>query len=240
MNASLSLIAILSLALAHASAFGQDPEAKPYTNLPQAPCQPVVRNACPSSNAAYIPLSTRGKFNLFLRSTYSPYTFASGAANATWAQMTGQWYQYGGGMQGWGKRLGATLADTEARRLIQGFALASALHQDPRYFPAAKKGLIPRGWYAATRVLVAKKDDGGATFNSAEILGALFTSSLENAYYPQHDRGFGETMSRFIGALGSDATSNVLREFWPDIKRIFRKHAPEKIKEIEDKLPSHL
>jgi hypothetical protein len=89
-------------------------------------------------------------------------------------------------------------------------------------------------------VLVAKKHDGGATFNSAEILGALFTSSLENAYYPQHDRGFGETMSRFIGALGSDATSNVLREFWPDIKRIFRKHAPEKIKEIEDKLPSHL
>jgi len=240
MNAPLSIIAILSLALSHASAFGQEPEAKPYTNLPQAPCQPVVRNACPPSNAAYIPLSTRGKFNLFLRSTYSPYTFASGAANATWAQMTGQWYQYGGGMQGWGKRFGATLADTDARKLIQGFALASALHQDPRYFPAAKKGFIPRGWYAATRVLVAKKDDGGATFNSAEILGALFTSSLENAYYPQHDRGFGETMSRFIGAIGSDATSNVLREFWPDIKRIFRKHAPEKIKEIEEKLPSHL
>jgi hypothetical protein len=114
------------------------------------------------------------------------------------------------------------------------------LHQDPRYFPAQKRGLIPRAWYAGTRVLVAKKDDGGTTFNSAEMLGALFTSSLENAYYPRHDRGFGETMSRFVGAIGSDATSNVLREFWPDIKRIFRKHAPEKIKEIEDKLPSHL
>jgi len=58
--------------------------------------------------------------------------------------MTGQWYQYGGGMQGWGKRFGATLADTEGRSLIQSFAFSSVLHQDPRYFPSQKKGLIPR------------------------------------------------------------------------------------------------
>lgn len=237
MNAYFSLIALLSLALAHASAVGQTPQPTPYTKLPASQCSAGTSNSCPPSNPAYIPLSTRGKFNLFLKSTYSPYTFAGGAANATWAQMTGQWYQYGGGMQGWGKRFGASLADAEARKLIQGFALASLLHQDPRYFPAAKKGFIPRGWYAATRVLVAKKDDGGATFNSAGILGALFTSSLENAYYPWGDRGFGDTMSRFIGAIGSDATTNLLREFWPDIKRIFRKHESEKMKKIEEKIP---
>jgi len=236
MKASLSLIAMVGLALAHACAAGQSPDSKPYTKLPECLGPQATQSLC-QRGAAYAPLTSRGKFNLFLKSTYSPYTFVVGAANATWAQMTGQWYQYGGGMQGWGKRFGASLADTEARKLIQTFALASLLHQDPRYFPAAKKGLIPRGWYAGTRVLVAKKDDGGATFNSAEVLGTLFTSSLENLYYPQHDRGFTDTMSRFVGALGSDATSNVLREFWPDIKRIFRKHEPEKIKKIEEKIP---
>jgi hypothetical protein len=70
-------------------------------------------------------------------------------------------------------------------------------------------------------VLIAKNDRGESAFNSSEILGARCTGSLENAYYPQHDRGLGETMSRFVGFLGSDATSNLLREFWPDIQAHF-------------------
>jgi hypothetical protein len=69
-----------------------------------------------------------------------------------------------------------------------------------------------------------------------ETLNAA-TRSLENSYYPEHDRGFGETIGRFVGSIGSDATSNLLREFWPDIKRIFRKHEPQKIKTIEEKFP---
>lgn len=174
---------------------------------------------------------------MFLKKTYSPYTFAETGFNATWAQMTGQWYQYGGGMQGWGKRFGATIADTEGRALIQSFALSSVLHQDPRYFPSQKNGLIPRAWYAGTRVLVTKNDHGQATLNTSEICGALFASSLENAYYPTADRGFSETMTRYVGAIGSDATTNLLREFWPDIKRILWRHSPRKIREIENRVP---
>jgi len=37
--------------------------------------------------------------------------------------------------------------------------------------------------------------------------------------------------------VSSDAVGNLLREFTPDMKRLFRKHAPEKIKKIEEKLP---
>lgn len=191
----------------------------------------------PSVPSIYIPLSGSCKFNLFLRQTYSPYTFASAGFQATWAQAMGQWPHYGGGMQGWGKRLGATLADTEARRFIQGFALATILHQDPRYFPSNKRKFISRMWYSTTRVVVTKNDNGDSTFNMSEFLGALFTSALQNAYYPRHDRTFGDTINRFGGALSSDVIGNLLREFTPDMKRIFRKHAPKKIQRIEEKLP---
>jgi hypothetical protein len=44
-------------------------------------------------------------------------------------------------------------------------------------------------------------------------------------------------MIRFSGALSSDAVGNLLREFTPDMKRLFRKHAPKKILRIEEKLP---
>jgi hypothetical protein len=51
------------------------------------------------------------------------------------------------------------------------------------------------------------------------------------------DRNFGETMNRFAGALSSDAVGDLQREFMPDIKRLFRKHAPKEIRKIEEKLP---
>jgi len=66
---------------------------------------------------------------------------------------------------------------------------------------------------------------------------SLFTSALQNAYYPRHDRTFGDIMNRFGGALSSDAITDLLREFTPDMKRLFRKHAPKKILKIEEKLP---
>ena len=200
---------------------------------------PTKANDATATNglASYTPLSARCKFNLFLKQTHSPYTFASAGFQATWAHAMGQWPHYGGGMQGWGKRFGATLADTESRRFIQGFALSTIRHQDPRYYPSQKRTLISRAWYATTRVVVTKNDNGDSAFNTSEFLGALFASSLQNSYYPRHDRTFGDTMNRFGGALSSDAITDLLREFGPDMKRLFRKHAPKKIKEMEEKLP---
>jgi len=218
----------------------RDPTTPCSLRLPDAIPQPAEndKEATPTTEPfAYTPLSVRCKFRLFRTSTYSPYTFLSAGFQATWAQAMGQWPHCGGGMQGWAKRLGATLADTESRRFIQGFALSTILHQDPRYFPSRKRSLISRAWYATTRVVVTRSDRGDNAFNSSEFLGALFTSSLQNAYYPRHDRNIGETMNRFGGARSSDAIGDLLREFTPDMKRLFRKHAPKKIQEIEDKLP---
>jgi hypothetical protein len=145
------------------------------TGCPSDGEQPRARKG---QAVSYSPLSPRCKFHLFVRQTYSPYTFASAGFQSLVAQATDQWHYYGGGTTGWSKRLGATLADTESRRFIQGFALSTILHQDPRYFPSPKHALLARAWYAATRVVVARCDDGHVTFNSAEFLGALFTSSL--------------------------------------------------------------
>jgi len=190
-----------------------------------------------AGSTIYAPLSPHCKLDLFLKQTYSPYTFASAAFGATEAQATGQWPHYGGGMQGWGKRFGATLANTESRRFIQGFALSTILHQDPRYFYSSNRRFFPRVWYSVTRVVITKNGQGDRTFNTSEFLGALFSSALQNSYYPRHDRNLGDTMTRFSGALSSDAIDDLLREFTPDMMRLFRKHAPKKILKIEEKLP---
>jgi hypothetical protein len=68
------------------------------------------------------------------------------------------------------------------------------------------------------------------------VSGHAAHSALQNSYYPTHDRTFGDTMNRFSGALSSDVIGDLLREFTPDMKRLFRKHAPKKILKIEEKL----
>ena len=204
-------------------------------NILKQPGSSLAQQKVPE--AASERLTKHQKFQHWLTRTYSPYTFAGVTFDATWAQMWGDWPQYGGGMQGWGKRFGATLADTETRTFFGQFLFPVMFKEDPRYFPSQKKGLIPRAWYAGTRVLVTRRDGDGNTFNKSEFAAVLSTAALQNAYYPERDKGFTETMQRFVGGVGSDATSNVLREFWPDIKKIFRKHEPQKIKDLEQKVP---
>jgi hypothetical protein len=57
---------------------------------------------------------------------------------------------------------------------------------------------------------------------------AFVTHAPQNTCYPRHDRTLGATMNRLSSALGSDAMGDRLREFTPDMKRLFRKHAPRR------------
>jgi len=129
---------------------GSRSTSRPLDQVATSPCSLRVPDTIPQSptnaaeattngSLAYVPLSAPCKFKLFLKQTYSPYTFASAGFQATLAQATGRGPHYGGGMQGWAKRFGATFADTESRRFIQTFALSTILHEDPRYFPSRKR-----------------------------------------------------------------------------------------------------
>lgn len=191
----------------------------------------------PDAPSDQVRLTAKQKFDTFVKRTYSPSTIASAAFSATWAQATSGWYAYGGGVPGWGKRFGASFANVETRMMFSSFLLPVAFRQDPRYHPSNKRGLLPRAWYAGTRLVVTRGDDGDSMFNYSEVLGLLFTSSVQNAYYPERDRSFGQTMQRFAGGFVTDATSNLLREFSPELKRAALKLIPKRARKLEQKVP---
>ena len=155
----------------------------PSDQASTSPCRLQVQDPLPQPSAKateatatigtldYTPLSSRCKFNLFLQQTHSPYTFVAAGFQATWAQAMGQWTHYGGGTQGWAKRFGATLADTESRRFIQTYALSTILHQDPRYFPSRKRILMARVWYSTTRVIITRNDNGKLRIQHVRVPG---------------------------------------------------------------------
>jgi hypothetical protein len=104
---SASSITVLDGSAATPSSFVQHGPSNQEENttctlhVPDAVHQPLAEGdgATPSgTQVPYTPLSSRCKFKLFLKTTYSPYTFASAGFEATEAQATDQWPHYGGGM----------------------------------------------------------------------------------------------------------------------------------------------
>ena len=198
----------------------------PSTSVPQPPQVTQVAQRRPGlaqswllvapSNAPFRPLSPREKFQSFVHHAYSPYTFAGAAYDATWAQVLDDPSEYGGGMQGWGKRLGSAVAGTETRSFFGTFLFPSLLHQDPRYFAMYDGPVVKRGFHALSRALVTRDDNGSNVFNSSGMLAIAFTESLSMAWTPEGQRSVGQTFTRMLGAMQGDATGYLLREFTPD------------------------
>lgn len=74
--------------------------------------------------------------------------------------------------------------------------------------------------------MVAKSDHGNWTFNGAEWLGSAAGVAISNLYYPSDTRDAFDNTEKLLVAVATDAFSNVLKEFWPDIKqKLFAKKA---------------
>ena len=197
------------------------------------------RNVSPAERP-YRPLTSSQKFRHFARSLYSPYTFASGLYDATWNQATGAEYRYGGGMEGWGKRLGCAYSDAAAGQFFGYFLFPALLHQDPRYFPMYHGSILARLKHAASRVVITRGDDGSSQFNASGVLGMAATSIAENLWLPAGQRSGIDTADRMVGSLQGAATGYVLREFTPDLIRLFHRHAPKSLRKMEEKIPAQV
>jgi hypothetical protein len=199
----------------------------------------LVSNAFLPGNlsAPYKPLTNRGKFDLFLKHN-SPMSLAGTAVDAAWAAHVHEWPGYGGGMQGYGKRYGALLADRESGSFFGSFLFPTMLHQDPRYFRMGEGNSVGRRLaYAASRVVITRNDNGAPSFNSSRVLASFASQSVANAYYPQADRGFSQTLNRTGASLLGAAQANLTREFLPDVERFFWSHLPLRVQHLEGRMP---
>jgi hypothetical protein len=167
------------------------------------------------------PLTPKQKFAVWAQKSYSPGNLlVAGVDAAVWQATEGRNPQgFGQGWDSYGARFGASLANTESSRFFQTFLFPALLHDDPRYFRAARGSAGHRFGYAITRVLVARGDRGGHHFNFSTVLGAAAAAALSNTYYPEAARTTGRTLGSFGLNLGASAAWNVVYEFGPDLMR---------------------
>lgn len=183
----------------------------------------VVPNFYTSFEWNAAPMTPKLKYGLALRSIYDPFTFLTDASLAGAEQYNDTYPGYGAGWSGYGKRLGAVVADSFDSRLIGGALLPSLLHQDPRYFYRGKGSFGKRLFYALGQTFVTRSDHGGQEFNYSRVAGAFVAAGISNVYHAPEDRGVGITMRDAFVILGGNAGENVLREF---LSRMLTSHVP--------------
>jgi len=164
------------------------------------------------------PLTARRKFWIASKDSFDyPIYFLSGGFAAI-SQIENSNPSFGQGLKGYAKRYAAGYGDQMIGNMMTEGVFPSLLHEDLRYFRLGVGGTWKRTQYAVTRVLVTRTDSGNCRFNFSEIAGNSVAVAISNAYNPD-TRDVGENLEKLGMQLGTDAISNVLKEFWPDIKR---------------------
>jgi hypothetical protein len=161
------------------------------------------------------PLNMRQKYHLAWRASINPVSFGISALIAGLEQSGNYYSGFGKGWQGYGKRLGANYADSVAGTFIAGAILPSVFRQDPRYYYRGTGTRKSRLLHALAASVICRGDNGHWEPNYSNMLGALASGALSNAYYPASDRnGVGLTFENAAIGIGGSSFAAVVQEFF--------------------------
>ncbi|HWF46551.1 MAG TPA: carboxypeptidase-like regulatory domain-containing protein [Bryobacteraceae bacterium] len=179
--------------------------------------QQRILGVLPNFLTSYIwdaaPLTPKLKYRLAFRTIIDPVTLLVTAGVAGAEQYHNTFPGYGQEAEGYGKRFGATYADTVANRMISFALLPSVFHQDPRYFYRGSGSIRSRILYAVASSVICRGDNGQSELNYSKIIGAFATAGLSNIYRAPQDRQASLTFRNGLIIIAGGAAVNLMREF---------------------------
>ena len=181
----------------------------------------------------YHPIAVREKFKLAAEDSWDRGTVALAAIFAAQAQASNSNRPFGQGAAGYGQYLGASYGDFVIGNYMTEGIFPSLLHQDPRYFRRGSGSGWSRLRYSLAQSFITRGDSGHIQPNYSEWLGNSAAVAISNAYYTDN-RNVHDAATKLVVQVGVDAAANVLKEFYPDVEKLFRrKHQHEKSSSTE-------
>jgi hypothetical protein len=174
-----------------------------------------------SANVHLPPQTVKDKF---ITATHDSFDYSSIFIPAFVAginQATNAVPEFHQGAAGYGRYFWHAFVDQTSENYFVEFIVPSITHEDTRYYTLGSGGFMKRAEYSLSRVIITRNDAGHNTFNISEVVGAGAAAGISNFYYPQSQRTFGNTASRWGTSVGIDAGTFLIHEFWPDINRKF-------------------
>jgi hypothetical protein len=137
--------------------------------------------------------------------------------------MSGNSYpEFHQGVAGYGRYYWHTLADTADENFMVGGVGPSVFRQDNRFYTLGHGGFRKRTFYAVTRVLVTRTDNGNPTFNFSEIVGSGAAAGISTLYYPKEYQTWTKVGQKWLTSDLIDCFNFFWKEWWPDVnKKVF-------------------
>jgi len=170
----------------------------------------------------YQPLSNGQKFKMASEDAFDRGTVALGVLFGADGQITNSNRSFGHGAAGFARYSGAAYGDLVIGDYMTEGVFPSLLHQDPRYFRRGNGTAWSRLGYAVGRIFLTRTDSGAQQFNYSEIVGNSTAVAISNAYYA-NNRTASDAVSQLGLQIGVDMAGNILKEFWPDLQKKFKR-----------------
>lgn len=206
------LSAIAPLAAAGLPQPGQLPSSVP-------PSDPQNQNGIPDvlklpATITAPPFTVGDKFDYRIVQTFGLRGLIGAAIGTGFAQGTTTPYEWGGGMEGFGKRYASAFGGNLSRQTF-AFVLESAFHEDPRYFPADGEPKKARVLNALKQVVICKTDQGHSSFAYARIASAFAAGQFVNIWQPNSNDSVTDGLERGLFSLSGDLMYSLVQEFMP-------------------------
>ncbi len=160
-------------------------------------------------------LSTGQKFELFVDNSISVHSITWAMIGSAVSQADDSPTGFGQGWDAYAKRFGSDMGRTASSEFFGTFLLASALHEDPRFYAEINPRFGHAIKYSVQHVFIMRSDQGREGIAWSRLGGPLMGEALANVYWPDRNRTVGDTLLRYGLDLASRAGGNMLREYWP-------------------------
>jgi len=154
----------------------------------------------------------------YVKHAVGPGAVLRAGAGAAITQGTNTPSEWGQGAAGFGKRLGSAFGKHLVKKAIQ-YPVAHLRHEVLGYERSSRTGFKPRLEHALLATVITRKTTTGKkTVATNEIAGAFGSGLISRLWQPASVRTVSAGFMSGGITLGVDAGSNVLREFWPEIR----------------------
>jgi hypothetical protein len=178
-----------------------------------------------SADTKLPPQTAKEKLVLATRNSFDYSSFLVAGIQAGISMDSNSYPEFHQGAAGYARYYWHTLADTADENFMVGGLGPIVFRQDNRFYTLGHGGFRKRTFYAVTRVLVTRQDDGDKMFNFSEVVGSGAAAGVATLYYPTKYRTWTKVGQKWLTSDIIDGANFIFKEFWPDInKKIFHTH----------------
>ena len=175
-----------------------------------------------SQSLVWRPMTTSDRIDWYLDRTTGRGAILRGLAVTGWATLRDVPKEWNQDADGFAARFAHRAARVTIANSVQ-LGLGFVLKDDPRYYRAPEKGIGGRVTNAVVSTFTVRNSTGNLAPAYSRFAGIGVSNVISKTWLPPSQNSWGDVGIRSGAQLGGQVGFNLLREFWPDIKRKLKK-----------------